>query len=138
MRLHFVFPGWTRRFSDPFFREFAEKTIRKEVPAHILSKVCWIGKDPEMPAEDGDGVVEDQMTALQELYKKWLEKKMASPENQKDNEWLKPLVDLLHDLNNIHRHGKLHDCNIDGKSDSSIILNRSYLGNLKNNENGSE
>src|SRR5690606_18043193 len=43
LRLHFVFPGWTRRFSDPFFREFAEKAIRKEVPAHILSKVCWIG-----------------------------------------------------------------------------------------------
>ncbi|MCG9972583.1 hypothetical protein [Christiangramia crocea] len=135
-RLTFVLPGWTRRFSNMFFREFAERTIRAEVPAHILTRICWIGSDPK--DENIEPEEKNPMEDLQTLYKKWLQKKMSSPKDQKDNEFLKPLVDMLHSLETIYPQGNLHDCNKDGDSSHSIILNKSSLGELKNNDNGSE
>ncbi|MEX0290390.1 MAG: hypothetical protein AB3N14_14890 [Flavobacteriaceae bacterium] len=135
-RLTIVFPGWTKRFSNLHFREFAEDVIRNEVPAHILTRICWIGS--EVNDDDDDDAKPNQMQELEKLYKDWLQKKMTSPENQKNNEHLKPLVDLLHRLDTIYPQGTLHDCNEDGEAETSIILNRSALGELKNKDNGSE
>jgi len=110
-----------------YFRQFAENAIRAEVPAHILTRICWIGSLPE-DLDDGE---ENQMGQLEVLYQKWLLKKMESPNNQKNNEHLKPLVDLIHELDTIYPQGTLHDCNEEGEGESSIILNRSSLGELK-------
>jgi hypothetical protein len=126
-RLTIVLPGWTKRFSNMYFRQFAENAIRAEVPAHILSRICWIGSLPE-DLDDGE---ENQMAQLEGLYHKWLQKKMESPNNQQNNEHLKPLVDLIHELDTIYPQGTLHDCNEEGEGESSIILNRSSLGELK-------
>lgn len=134
-RLTIVFPGWTRRFSNLHFREFAEQIIRSEVPAHILTRICWIGSLPEKDAEDPQP---SQMEQLEKLYRQWLEHRMQSPANQKDNSFLEPLLNLLHQLDTIYPHGTLHDCNEDGKAETSIILNRSSLGELKKKENGNE
>ena len=136
--LTIVFPGWTRRFSNMYFREYAEKLIRREVPAHILCRICWIGNT--METEDGEESTETgPMQQLQDLYKKWLNKKMESPENQKENEFLKPLVDLLHDLETIYPQGKLYDCESgDADIESSIVLGKSTIGELKQEENGDE
>ena len=136
-RLTIVLPGWTKRFSNLHFREFAEKTIRGEVPAHILTRICWIGS-PLQEEIEGDDTKPGQMKQLEELYKNWLQKKMESPNDQTQNEFLKPLVDLLHQLKTIYPAGTLHDCNEDGEAETSIILNRSSLGELKKKENGSE
>ena len=133
-RLTFVFPGWTRRFSNLQFREFAEKVIRGEVPAHILTRICWIGDAVEKDEEEEPS----QIKQLEALYKAWLTKKMASPDDQTANEHLEPLVDLLHQLDTIYPHGTLHDCNEDGDGQTSIILNRTSLGELKTKQNGSE
>ena len=138
LRLTIVFPGWTRRFSNMYFREYAEKLIRREVPAHILCRICWIGNTIE--TEDGEVSTEDgPMQQLQDLYKKWLTKKMESPENQHENEFLKPLVDLLHDLDTIYPQGKLYDCESgDAATESSIVLGKSTIGELKQEDNGDE
>lgn len=138
LRLTIVFPGWTRRFSNMYFREYAEKLIRREVPAHILCRICWIGNTIEK--EDGELSTEDgPMQQLQDLYKKWLTKKMESPENQQENEFLKPLVDLLYDLDTIYPQGKLYDCESgDAATESSIVLGKSTIGELKQEDNGDE
>lgn len=137
LRLTIVFPGWTKRFSNLHFREFAENLIRSEVPAHILTRVCWIGNSTD--SESGDEEEESgQMTQLEDLYKKWLTKKMEHPEDQKENEFLKPLVDLLHDLETVYPEGRLHDCESTGESKSSIVLGKSTIGELKEQENGNE
>lgn len=137
-RLTIVLPGWTKRFSNLHFREFTEDAIRAEVPAHILTRICWIGSPlKEVETEDED-VKPSQMKQLEELYRNWLQKKMESPNDQTENEFLKPLVDLLHRLDTIYPEGTLHDCNEDGEAGTSIILNRSSLGELKKKENGSE
>lgn len=139
LRLTIILPGWTRRFSNLYFREYAEKVIRREVPAHILCRICWIGNTIEN--EEGERRDEDgPMQQLQALYKKWLTKKLQNPENQKENEFLKPLADLLHDLETVYPEGKLFDCDTEEreKSDPSIVLGKSTIGELKNKKNGNE
>ncbi|WP_430408830.1 hypothetical protein [Kordia sp.] len=38
-----IFPGYTARFSNIDFRIFMEDLIRRELPAHILPRICWVG-----------------------------------------------------------------------------------------------
>jgi hypothetical protein len=45
-RLTLVMPGWTGPFSTNLdMRRFADKTIRLEIPSHLLGKICWVGND---------------------------------------------------------------------------------------------
>jgi hypothetical protein len=45
-RLTWMMPGWTYPFSTNMdMRRFAERTVRQEVPAHLLAKICWVGND---------------------------------------------------------------------------------------------
>src|SRR6056297_1125003 len=139
LRLMLVFPGWTTRFSNLYFREYAEAVIRREVPAHILCRICWIGNAVE--SDEGEWSTEDgPMQRLQDLYRKWITKKLESPADQKENEFLKPLIDMLHDLETVYPEGKLFDCKTAGSEDrdSSIILGKSTIGELKNKKNGDE
>lgn len=139
LRLTIVFPGWIRRFSNLYFREYAERVIRREVPAHILCRICWIGNTTEN--EEGEiSTTGGQMSELEELYKKWITKKMQNPDDQSDNEFLKPLVDFLHDLETVYPAGRLHDCDAAGEeeSEASIILGKSTIGELNQENNGNE
>ncbi len=130
-RLTIVLPGWTKRFRNIYFREFAERVIREEVPAHILTRICWIG----YPTEDDSGAP-SQMQELEKLYHEWLQKKMESPQDQSGNDKLKPLVDLLHELDTIYPTGTLHDCKDDASGTSPIILNQSSLGDINIEQDG--
>ena len=38
-----IFPGYTTRFSSIDFRVYMENLIRRELPAHILPRICWVG-----------------------------------------------------------------------------------------------
>jgi len=45
-RLTFVMPGWTAQYTDNLdLRRFAERTIQRETPSHLLAKTCWVGND---------------------------------------------------------------------------------------------
>jgi hypothetical protein len=45
-RLTFVMPGWTKLYNENLnMRRFAERTIREEIPSHLLGKICWVGND---------------------------------------------------------------------------------------------
>jgi hypothetical protein len=45
-RLTWVMPGWTAPFNtDLDLRAFADRTIRRETPAHLLPKICWLAND---------------------------------------------------------------------------------------------
>ncbi len=37
-----IFPGWTGRFADTYFRQLAEETVSFNVPSHIISRVHWL------------------------------------------------------------------------------------------------
>ncbi|HZK97679.1 MAG TPA: hypothetical protein VFC67_25980 [Prolixibacteraceae bacterium] len=45
-RLTYVMPGWTAPFNINLdMRRFADRTIRYELPSHLLGKICWVGND---------------------------------------------------------------------------------------------
>ncbi len=45
-RLTYVMPGWTSPFNINLdMRRFADRTIRYELPSHLLGKICWVGND---------------------------------------------------------------------------------------------
>lgn len=45
-RLTFVMPGWIEPFKTNMeMRDFADRTIRQETPAHLLGKICWVNND---------------------------------------------------------------------------------------------
>ena len=54
-----MLPGWTARFADPNFRDFAMETLCRELPAHVLPDFYWL---------DFEG-----MRHFEVLYRNWLE-----------------------------------------------------------------
>ncbi|MEN6623327.1 MAG: hypothetical protein ABFD50_17500 [Smithella sp.] len=45
-RLTFVMPGWAEPFDKNMdMRNFADQTIRRETPSHLLGKICWVGNE---------------------------------------------------------------------------------------------
>lgn len=58
-RLTFVIPGWTTQLNtDMRLREFAERTIQKETPSHLIMKICWVGND-DFAADPCDPIVDE-------------------------------------------------------------------------------
>lgn len=45
-RLTLLLPGWLEPFSsDLELRSFADRSIRQEIPSHLVGKICWVGND---------------------------------------------------------------------------------------------
>jgi hypothetical protein len=115
-RITVVMPGWTKRFKNIDFRRFAEKTIRKECPAHILPKICWVSKE--------------QMKGLQDVHTDWLQSKKYGTDAADTNTATKALLEVLLNLHTIYPEGMLHDCEDPEEGEIPVILNRTNLGNL--------
>lgn len=129
-----VFPGWTSRFSNIDFRNYMEALIRRELPAHILPKICWIGHMEGMQDhKEGEPAPPNDMETLQKSWKKFLISK-----NNKSNNYhaslttTKELWCSMSQLNTIYGSGTLHDCDNEETEENKnrIILNRSSLGSL--------
>jgi hypothetical protein len=63
LQLTFVFPDWPRRFRDAAsgFRQFVEKVVREETPAHLTVYVQWLDHEA--------------MAAFVAAYKDWVDKR---------------------------------------------------------------
>ncbi|MEM0517023.1 hypothetical protein [Aequorivita flava] len=123
-RVSIVLPGWTERYSNVDFRRFLENLIQKELPAHIMAKICWIGY-PKSFDTKGE---ENEMMVLEEAYKEWLFAKTDMGQKQ-PNTKLKRLIKIMSTLHTIYTQGKLHDCD-DDEEQQDIILGRTNLGKL--------
>jgi len=81
-RVTVVLPCWPKRLRDNTFRNLVEKTIQTEFPAHIHTRVVWVGLQ--------------EMQRFEEVYINWLEE-MAQNEMPR-YEIVNPLVDKLNSL----------------------------------------
>ena len=77
-----VLPCWPKRFRDATFRNLVEKTIAAESPAHVQTRVVWLGLA--------------EMKRFEEAYYNWLEEMSVTeiPAYEKVN----PLVNVLNTL----------------------------------------
>jgi hypothetical protein len=77
-----VLPCWPKRLRDPSFRNLVESTIISESPAHVITRVVWIGIE--------------EMQRFEKAYSDWLVE-MAQTEVP-DYEIVNPLVDVINSL----------------------------------------
>jgi hypothetical protein len=110
-----VLPYWAGKFTNLAIRNFIQKTIRLEAPAHLLLNICWIDCE--------------QMAEFECKYKKWL---IQIGKKDKDKEAqvqaLAELIDIIDRLRNVYPSGTLHSCDDDDTFEDAIILNNSVLG----------
>jgi len=125
-RISIVLPGWTERYSNVDFRRFMEQLIQKELPAHILAKICWIG----YPTSYDTKGEENEMVELEKAYKAWLFSKTKNGQKQSGPK-LKKLNQLISTLHTIYTQGRLHDCEATTQElKQNVILGKTNLGKL--------
>ena len=124
-RVTVVLPGWTYRFANADFRNFLAELIRKELPAHLLARICWVGyQKGQVPDEEND------MVRLEKAYKAFLLAK-TNLEQKQDEEKLKELINILNELSSVYPAGKLIDCDEEDETlEGKIILGRTNIGNI--------
>lgn len=121
-KISVVLPGYTYRFSDIDFRNFAEDLIRQEIPAHILGKICWIGY-----REGFLGDADNDLTRFEIDFKNFLSDKSQGLQTIN----LFNFTRTLSELNSIYPTGRLFDCSTEEEeSGSKIFLGRTNLGTL--------
>ena len=115
-RISIVLPYWPGRFINQDFRRHFEKTLRMEIPAHIMPKICWISNT--------------QMKAFGKAYNDWLKLKSEKEiDVEKYNIALTEFISNLKNLRNVYPHATLHDCEEDG-GDNPVQLGHTSLGSF--------
>jgi uncharacterized protein YegP (UPF0339 family) len=113
-RITLVLPAWVRRFRSMDFRRYFEDLARKETPAHIHVKICWVDHH--------------DMMLFEQAYKSWLESRCLAkpdePQAQRD------LVDALAEIRSVYPVATLHDCS-EGDNENPLILGNTVLGSTK-------
>jgi hypothetical protein len=112
-RMSFVLPAWPTRFRSSYFREFVERTIREETPAHIYVKICWVSLQ--------------QMRDFEDAYHPWLESLNVNeyPDATLTNE----LITQMGNLYNVYPTAILHSCDDIDADEPQMILDQTTLGN---------
>ena len=77
-----ILPCWPKRMRDHTFRNLVEKTIQREFPAHVHTRIVWLGTM--------------EMKAFETVYNNWL-REMSLNETPHYNA-INPLVDKLNNL----------------------------------------
>ena len=125
-RVSIVLPGYTLRFSNTDYRNYIEKVIKEELPAHVLAKICWVGyrqKEVKIPKEN-------ELLQFENNYKKYLVAKTNLDQEQPETA-LVDFITSLSNLNNIYPTGRLFDCSDENERLAGrIILGKTNLGSL--------
>jgi hypothetical protein len=124
-RVTVILPGWAYRFADSDFRNFLENLIRKELPAHVLARICWVGHRKNQVPDD-----KNDMYQFENDFREFLISK-TNLEQEQNEEKLIQLIDKMNKLNSIYPSGSLIDCDDeDEELKGRIILGRTNIGNL--------
>lgn len=91
------------------FRQFAEKMIRRETPAHLGVKICWVSGE--------------QLEEFEAAYIQWI-KELAGDEQ--DPRVFKNLMEIFKNLKSVYPQATLHDC-IDGDDENRVRLNNTII-----------
>ena len=90
------------------FRRFAEETIRRETPAHLGVKICWVSHE--------------QLGLFSLVYCAWLaELSKPEPDPTELHEKLVQLLEVFTRLKNVYPQAALFDC-VDGNDENRVIL----------------
>jgi uncharacterized protein len=120
-KISVILPGYTFRFSDINFRNYAEDVIRQEIPSHILGKICWIGYRKEHIT-----TVDNDLVDFEKDFKTFLINKSANKQDA-----LPQFIKTLAKLNSIYPRGTLYNCKDEKEElNGKIILGKTNLGTI--------
>jgi hypothetical protein len=110
-----VLPYWPQRFQNANFRKFFEETLRREAPAHLGLRICWL--DPK------------QMFDFERRYRAWLEA-FSGSEACNLQAAHSDLIDILFGMTTVYPPARLQggECGAGGNEPGGILLDFSQLG----------
>ena len=117
-RASVILPYWMERFTDRLMkvRTYADELLRREAPAHVHLKICWVDNE--------------QLRRFEVRFRRWLELLAERyPDPVLLSQRLNALLRILGELRSVYPQGYLHDCD-DSEEEATIILGKSYLGTL--------
>lgn len=143
-------PAWPRRFQNIEFRKFIEDTLRREAPAHLFLKVCWIShQDMQLLEEKYDAwslqLAERpqkfagcgyQQGAGKHHYRSGQMKLPEAAGNEAGDmlgdyayrDALAELIETMHTMANVYPLARMYDCGeMDGDT-PPLTLNRTRIG----------
>lgn len=113
-RASIVLPYWPQRFQSIAFRQFFERLVREQAPAHVLLKVCWIDHE--------------QMVELELALHEWLDRLATEPFGSALLTTAQnALLAILQRLRSKYPTATLHDCD-DDDSGEPVRLGSTNLG----------
>lgn len=118
-----VLPYWPARFQQPPFRAFIEHSLRKEAPAHVFLRICWVDAC--------------QMYDFEQAFKKWLESMATGKDHCASTQTLNALIEILFNLRSIYPEAQLVGCEEDTPG-NPVILNQTILGSANSSSDDSE
>jgi len=120
-RISVVLPHWPMHFDNMVFRNYFERKIREEAPAHLQVRVCWVSNET--------------LRQFETCYKEWVESLAAYSQ---DNLQLKVfmeandrLIQKLAKLNSVYPKASLHDCEKSDANKNPVKLGKTILGTQK-------
>jgi hypothetical protein len=120
-RVSVVLPYWPNHFENMAFRNYFERKIREEAPAHVQLKICWIGNEA--------------LRQFEVSYKDWVETLAAfSQDSQNINGFREAndrLIHILANLNSVYPKATLHDCEESDEDKNPVKLGKTILGTQK-------
>lgn len=120
-RASVVLPHWPMHFDNMAFRQYFEKKIREEAPAHIQLKICWVSND--------------KLREFESSYKTWI-KELANFKATGNNhatyqEANDRMLAILAKLNSVYPKATLHDCEESDADKNPVMLGKTILGTQK-------
>jgi uncharacterized protein len=129
-RVSVYLPSWSRRFKKIGFRQWVEKVLQEECPAHIFPKICWINHYQMVQMENK---LELWQKALQNLPVKPCNPVEVAAMEPKDDTYstvLGDLIEFMHEVDNVFPTARLHDCQSVNGENPVISLDYTSLGTL--------
>lgn len=126
-QVHIILPGWGVRLEEIPFRAYIQKIIQRELPSHLIARICFIGKEH---MADFEVCYRNYLTALA-AYSNPPE--MPTEEEAKSfykayADALAALVQCLKTLYTVYPVGTLHDCSSEDEETVRVILGKTHLG----------
>ncbi len=121
-RISIILPFWPPHFRNMAFRDYFETLARKEAPAHVMVKVCWIN-DPSMET-------------FEQAYFAWVKALANYAADPGDPPTLAAFITanntLLQQLFSLHSEypvATLHNCQESGDT-NPVVLGKTILGSF--------
>ena len=124
-----VLPGESDRFAHADYREYAERVLRAELPAHIMARICWVSSEA--------------LATFEVAYEKWLLHLQGwghlAPTLRREPDTayahavaLADFVAVLRNLHTTFESGRLYSCSAPADSDHPfLVLDRTALGSIR-------